>query len=116
MEHRWGQRVAVDIPVQLISHPHGVGEGRIKDISQSGARINTQFELPTLALVTVVIEPGDAADTLWCHELDTGLSACVVRCGPHEIGVEWTPVASGEAIALLRTAVTRNSAAQAQTP
>jgi hypothetical protein len=115
MEHRWGQRVAVNIPVRLMSHPHGVGEGRIVDISLSGARIQTQLKLPSLSLVTVAIEPSDAMNDHWCHGPDTRLYACVVRRAVHEIGVEWTPVTSGEAIALLRTAFPHGSQA-AHTP
>jgi hypothetical protein len=80
-------------------------------MSLSGARIQTQLELPTLALVTVAIEPSDADNGPWCHGPDTRLFACVVRRGAHELGVEWTPVASSAAIALLRTVVTHGSAA-----
>jgi hypothetical protein len=105
--------MAVNIPVRLMCHSYGSVEGRITDISQSGARIHTDLELPPLAPVTVIIEPSDAAGSGWCHGPDTRLAACVVRQGVRELGVEWTAVTSGEAIALLRSAVARRTPSQA---
>ena len=115
MEHRWGQRTAVNIPVRLTCQTYGAGEGRITDISLSGARIQTELELPPLALVNVIVEPSDTVGSGWCHGPDTRLLACVVRCAVHELGVEWTrtPTTYSQAPALLRAAVRRNALSRA---
>jgi hypothetical protein len=105
MEHRWGQRIAVSIPVRLVCRPHGTGDGRITDISLSGARIRTDLELPRLALVEMIVESSDAVRSGCCHGPDTRLAAYIVRRGMRELGVEWNPVANGEAMGLLRTAI-----------
>lgn len=111
MEHRWGQRRAADIPVRLSCQNYGAGEGRITDLSLSGARIRTELELPPLALVTVIIEPGDWPGKSWCHAPGSRLFACVVRCAPRELGVEWThtPITYSETTALLRATAVRNA-------
>jgi hypothetical protein len=116
MEHRWGQRVTTSIPVRLVCHTHGSGYGRITDISLSGARIRTDLQLPRLALVNVIIEPSDAAESGWCHGPDSRLVACVVRSTPHELGLEWNSADHGEATDLLRSAVALRSALRAVSP
>jgi len=88
MEHRWGERLVVDIPVQVSVPPLLIGSGRIQNISISGAWISGQFDLPPLARAFVVFE------------LDLGgmresmpIACYVTRVRPEGIGVEWRELA-----------------------
>ena len=49
MDHRWGQRVAVDLAVQLLCHPRTIAVGRLMNVSVSGAYVRTGL-VPALTL------------------------------------------------------------------
>ena len=97
MEHRWGVRIAIDIPVQL----RAVGflcarEGRLKNLSASGAWISVDFEIRRLSQIDVILETPCPAKR--------ALSAYIVRKGRGGIGVEWCSMAPYEVVQILKAA------------
>jgi hypothetical protein len=84
MEHRWGERIKVDIPVQIAAPPLSLRAARIANLSLSGACIKAEFELRALSRVEVVIslpfKPGGDISRI---------TAYVTRCNKTGIGVEW---------------------------
>jgi hypothetical protein len=56
MEHRWGERVGVDIPVRITGHPFTVRAGRLSNLSVSGAFIRADVEVRLLSRIFVAIE------------------------------------------------------------
>jgi hypothetical protein len=87
MEHRWGQRVRVDIPVRLEIPPASVVAGRILDLSVSGAWISGELEQHLSAEIAVLFEPQSGGGTL--HRIP----AFVARARLEGIGVEWRELA-----------------------
>jgi hypothetical protein len=88
MEHRWGERIVVDIPVQVSVPPLIIGTGRITDISISGAWISGRFDLPPLARAFIVFDfsLGGARESL-------PLACFVARVRAEGMGVEWRELA-----------------------
>jgi hypothetical protein len=88
MEHRWGERIVVDIPVQVSVPPLIIGIGRITDISISGAWISGRFDLPPLARAFIVFDLslGGARESL-------PLACFVARVRAEGMGVEWRELA-----------------------
>jgi hypothetical protein len=56
MEHRWGERVAVDIPVRITGHPFTVRTGRLSNLSVSGAFILADVDVRLLSRILVAVE------------------------------------------------------------
>ncbi len=54
MDHRWGQRVAVDLAVQLLCHPRTIAVGRLMNVSVSGAYVRTGLVPALLAPVRIL--------------------------------------------------------------
>lgn len=103
MEHRWGARVAVDLPIRLTAaHPFLVRSARLKNLSSSGALIATAYPCRVLSQIQIVIEsplrPRHDAPVIDAH---------VVRQLEGGIGVEWNEF-SPAAITLLWREVTRH--------
>ncbi len=76
MEHRWGNRVSVDVPVGLRCRASAEAEARIVNISRSGALIRTHLSLTVLARVDI-------------HLNGHAISSFVTRVESAGIGVEW---------------------------
>ena len=101
MEHRWGERIQVDIPVRLAAHPFAVRDGHIIDLSVSGALILTELHARLMARVQVsIVAPGVK------HDAPT-LAAYVARVYKSGIGIEWCEFAPKVIGALLRATVER---------
>jgi hypothetical protein len=85
MEHRCGRRRPIDMEVRLIGVPGAIGVGRMRDLSATGAFVQTLLELPVLAPVYVEpIEPH-------AHVLETRtVAAFVVRGTATGLGLEWS--------------------------
>lgn len=89
MEHRWGQRVAIDVPVRVAVGGRALGRGLLRNASVSGALIETALELPVFSnLVLSIPAVGD-------------LAASIVRCEPGRFAVEWRDMACPLVVALL---------------
>lgn len=89
MEHRWGNRTSVALKVRLMSRTGAVGAGYLRDVSISGAYLQTALRLPSLASLKVIADSNS-----W--------GACVVRCDASGMGIEWDEFASAEVVTLLR--------------
>lgn len=57
-EHRWGDRVSVDIPVQLIGPDRTVVSGRLTSFSVCGALVEADLDVPVMTNITVMIHYG----------------------------------------------------------
>jgi hypothetical protein len=96
-EHRWGARIRVCIPVHVAS-PSVTGiDGRIKNLSLSGALMKTDFDLPLNSRIEVSLKlppplKGDA--TIEGH---------VTRKRNEDVGVEWCQFAPSAVKDLLRS-------------
>ncbi len=88
MEHRWGERIQVDIPVQVSVPPLVIGTGRVLNVSISGAWISGKFDLPPLARAFVIFDFALAGN----HEA-LPIACYVARVRPEGIGVEWRELA-----------------------
>ena len=77
--------------VVRISHgKHASGEGRIRDISSSGAFIQTLLDVPVYARVALWVLGNESAT----HAVE--ISATVVRRDRDGFGVEWCDTPNGE--------------------
>jgi hypothetical protein len=89
MEHRWGQRMRCQANVRL-SAGNGIGgSGRVRDVSTSGAFIETAVDLPMHARVMLTVSGNESAT----HEVE--IAAIVARVGRDGIGVEWCETPAG---------------------
>ena len=92
MEHRWGQRIPLDVPVSLWVEGRLSGRGLLRNASISGAYIETALELPVFSPVTVTFSKATA---------QVGTEAAVVRTDTGGLGIEWRNMACPEIVALL---------------
>jgi hypothetical protein len=100
MEHRWGRRIVVDMPVQLAAVGISMFRGaQLVNISISGAFIEADFRPRLLSRVQIVFGSSlnPQADALI-------IAAYVARSNLHGIGVEWCDLASAAATNMLRVA------------
>jgi PilZ domain len=99
MEHRWGQRVAVDLAIRIAGRPYNVRAARLADLSSSGAFIKVCADLRPLSRVQIAIALP--------HKLTRPtpmVAAYVVRRCKDGIGVEWCEYAPKPVLELLRYA------------
>jgi PilZ domain len=102
MEHRWGERLRVDFPVRVMAHRFSVREGRLADLSVSGARVKADFEARVFSRVQIAIDL-----PLWPKHRSPVVEAYVTRRYKHEFGIEWCEFAPRAVSKLLRAIVTR---------
>lgn len=84
MDHRWGERIQVDFPVRLMAHPFAKRDGRLIDLSVSGAYIKTSVLMrPRSRLeVTLLANP-------WARHEAVVVQAYVARRYRQGVGIEW---------------------------
>ncbi len=100
MEQRWGQRLQVNLPVRVSSHAFSMREGRLTDLSVSGAHLTVDLGLRVWSRVEVtVVLPSRSK----YHA--PALQAFVTRKGRDEFGIEWCEFAPPAVRELLRSAV-----------
>jgi len=93
MEHRCGQRIDTSTDVSLFGHPWARGRGRIRDISMTGAFVQTCLRLPALALLDIELHLNvPDADVTY------RIAATVVRTDSDGLGLEWCEPLSAEFI------------------
>jgi hypothetical protein len=97
IEHRWGVRVRVNIPVKVSARGSAGVDGCLKNLSLSGALIKADCELPlhTLIEITIKLSPS-------LHP--TVIKAHVSRKLNEEVGIEWCEFAPRAVKELLRSA------------
>jgi hypothetical protein len=83
MEHRWGQRMPCRAVVRISHDEHASVEGRMRDISSSGAFIETKADIPVYTRITLWVLGNESA----AHAVE--IPATVVRTDRDGIGVEW---------------------------
>lgn len=98
MEHRWGQRVELDIPVTLRANGGAAVRGILRNASISGALIETPLDVPVFGHLVVKL-PAMGRAAPGCE-----LVASVVRHADQGIGVEWRDMACAPLMARLRAA------------
>jgi hypothetical protein len=102
MEHRWGHRVGVDLPVRITGNPFSVRAGRLVNLSVSGAFIETDAESRRLSRVSIVI----ANPSMARYEAPT-LAAYVARKLGTGLGIEWCEFAPIEVTRMLQSLTSR---------
>jgi len=86
MEHRWGNRIAIDLPVR-ISTAGLAGTGVLRNFSTSGAFVETALPLAPLSMVRVQIPRGSLRGSG-----GTDARGLVVRLDVAGVGIEWCDV------------------------
>jgi hypothetical protein len=89
MEHRWGRRHEINVLVRFVTRPSRTGIGLLRNISSTGAFMETPFALRHLSVV--YLEPVDAT-ALGIHA--GRLAATVVRQVAEGVGLEWCEFAT----------------------
>jgi len=89
MEHRWGQRRRCRARV-CVSAGGGVsGYANLRDVSLSGAFLETALPLPRFAQIAIAILSHDGSS----HAVE--FNASVVRSAPGGVGIEWCEPVAG---------------------
>ena len=95
-EHRWGERVRVDLPVDVVEEGHAPVPGYLKNLSLSGALLKSSHELHLHTLIGVRIAlPSPASESRL-------VEARVSRRPAHGVGIEWCEFAPAIVKDLLR--------------
>jgi len=94
MEHRWGQRKRCQARARL-SGAGMSGTGRVRDVSTSGAFIETTMHLPIHARVLLMVRGNESA----IREVE--IAASVARVSRGGIGIEWCDTPLGSICAVL---------------
>jgi PilZ domain len=85
MEHRWGQRSKLDVEVRLHATSwRAPRRACLRNISASGALLETEPSLPPLKRIEVEIAVRKQG-----HIDLIRIPACVLRKADHGVGVEW---------------------------
>ena len=104
LEHRWGERIRVNLPVRVSAAGFVKVDGCVKNLSLSGALVRSDRELRLHALIEVHIElppPASRAAVLEAH---------VSRKSNEWVGIEWCQFAPNFVKALLRDPAVRATA------
>jgi PilZ domain-containing protein len=99
MEHRWGERVRVNIPVHVSAAASAGFDGCVKNLSLSGALMKADCELRLHSLIEVHLELPPPAPT----PRAAVLKAHVSRKLKEGIGIEWCEFAPAIVKDLLRS-------------
>lgn len=96
-EHRWGARIPVSIPVRVASSTATAIDGRMRNLSLSGALVTTSFAAPlnTRIAVTLALPSPSQGDTV--------IEAHITRRVNGALGVEWCQFAPTAVKDLLRS-------------
>jgi hypothetical protein len=96
MEHRWGVRVEMRLPV-LLEHGHGeVTPASLCNVSISGALIECEKPAPLFAALVVVVPPAEGRPNA------LRITGRVVRREAGFIALEWQDMACQPLLALLQ--------------
>jgi hypothetical protein len=102
MDHRWGERIRVDFPVRLMTHAFSKHDGRLTDLSVSGAYIQTNvFIRPRSRLAVTLLS------TRWTRHEGTVVCAYVTRRYREGVGIEWCEFAPPSVGTLLHSVARR---------
>lgn len=111
MEHRWGLRYSLDMSVRLEGHPNLLAFARLRNVSSSGAYIETGAAPALDSRILLELgcrpRPGDSR----CR-----IPAYVARRDERGIGVEWCEFAPQSVLTLIATAWQALSPARERKP
>jgi hypothetical protein len=97
LEHRWGERFPLDLPVQLAVNTVSGIDARLKNLSLSGALIKADFALRIHTVIDIKLP-------VRLHEQPaTVVKAYVIRKFNEEVGIEWRDFAPHAIKELLRS-------------
>src|SRR5262245_32161516 len=94
LEHRWGARSRLDIPVQIDCGSGVTVLGVVRDASVSGCFVTTAVPLPAMTIMALV------PMTARCRPRG-GVEAYVVRRTAEGAGLEWCDIAPPSIVELL---------------
>jgi hypothetical protein len=99
MEHRWGQRVRIEMPIRLTGRSFEQTAAKLVDVSLSGAFVVVDRDIRILCQIQVALNVPHilAPNTM-------SLNAHVIRKEPQGIGIEWASLAPASYATLLRMA------------
>jgi len=83
MEHRWGERIRMNMPVQVSADQVAGIRGRMTNLSLSGALLRVDANLRLNALIEVSVELPQPS------QLPAILLAHVSRKREEDVGIEW---------------------------
>ncbi|HEU4778509.1 MAG TPA: PilZ domain-containing protein [Steroidobacteraceae bacterium] len=89
MEHRWGQRIDCRARVRIGAGSGIEGVGRVRNVSSSGAYIETALALSDGAKVTLLMLGNESATRA------VEIPAIVMRVERAGVGVEWCETPAG---------------------
>jgi hypothetical protein len=102
MEHRWGERLDVALPVRIRA-PYGlVGSGLVVNFSVSGAFIATTLPVAVLSKIRVSFRFGRRAAQIM-HPGCSTFAAQVIRQNAAGFAVEWCEFGTEEVVAFANT-------------
>jgi hypothetical protein len=101
LEHRWGERFRLDLPVQLSVNTVSGIDARLKNLSLSGALIEADFALRIHTAIEIKLP------MLLSEQPATVVKAYVIRKSDEEVGIEWRDFAPHAVKELLRSLVTK---------
>lgn len=101
LEHRWGERFQLDLPVQLVVNSVSGIDARLKNLSLSGALIEAAFALRIHTVIEIKL-PMPLSD-----QPATVIKAYVIRRHNEDVGIEWRDFAPHAIKELLRSLVIR---------
>jgi hypothetical protein len=84
MEHRWGPRRPCRARVSISAGSGLAGSGRMRDVSLSGAFLETVVPLPMFTRLAIAVLPDDGGSA---HSQE--FTAVVVRRDEGGVGIEW---------------------------
>jgi hypothetical protein len=96
-ESRWGDRVRVNIPVQVSVNALTAADGCMKNLSLSGALVKADVDLGLHALIKVSIKLPSPSQRA------AAITAYVSRKAGQSVGVEWCEFAPSIVKDLLRS-------------
>jgi len=104
-ESRWGDRVRVNIPVQVSANASMGAAGCMKNLSLSGALVKSDVDLRLHALIQVSIKmPSPSpSPSPWPSQRAAAITAYVSRKVKDGVAVEWCEFAPGAVKDLLRS-------------
>jgi hypothetical protein len=97
MERRWGERIRMDMPVQLSAGQVAGIRGSMRNLSLSGALLRIDANVRLNALIEVSVEPPRSSQP---HAI---LLAYVSRKQKEDVGIEWCEFAPSVVKDLLRS-------------
>ena len=95
--YRWGQRIPVDIPIQVAAHASPAIHGRLKNLSLSGGLMEADHELRLHAYIEISIKLPETGPNA------IRVMARVTRRLNNGVGVEWCEFAPSTVKDLLRS-------------